>query len=261
MNRKTLLALAALGAFSQCWAVPIVSNVKMEQIEGTKDVRITYDLADNVNTQLWIDVSVMPKATVVNWGTGSLPLTSVEGDVFRMVAPGRDRSLIWHAGADWNGRYTDMAQAIVRAVIPSDRYGICKGRNLVFYDTCQGEYYGSWGKNDKGVIVSVDVDGDKSYAQAYANSWGIRELYAEVLGPGMISFYWRGPSSSYGFLSLLVDGKEVLRAESSSACQREEYKIESPGKHRISWYYSRSSSYSGTGAYVYLDCVEWKQGL
>jgi len=126
------LALVGILTSFSCWAVPIVSNVQMKQIEGTKDVRITYDLADNFNTQLWVTVVVQPTNSVANWGTGTLPLKSVDGDAMRFVAPGRGREIVWHAGDDWNGRYTLTAKAIVSAIIPNDKYEICPKRNLVF---------------------------------------------------------------------------------------------------------------------------------
>ena len=246
MNRKTLLALAGLGAFSQCWAVPIVSNVRMEQIVGTKDVRITYDLADNVNTQLWMDVSVSPKAYVENWGSSTLPVKSVDGDAFRLVAPGRDRTLIWHAGLDWNGRYTDMAQAVVRAKVPD--FGFCKDRNLAFsWDSCwrrKRDASGGW-------------DNDRCYLYASYSSGSVR---TRVMGPGTISFYW-AKSSSYSSIAFMVDGSTVYSLTSSTATSYSpiSYTIKTSGLHEIRWYFT--SSYGSSLSYGYLDCIEWKEGL
>lgn len=250
--REAIVVFVGVAALSCSWAAPIVSNVRMQQIEGTKDVRITYDLADNVNTQLWMDVSVNPKATVVNWGTGSLPLTSVEGDVFRMVAPGRDRSLIWHAGVDWNGRFTDMAQAIVRAKIPNNDYGACPDRSLVFSADYPWLKY-SW----------YDRFEDREYhcARAYESSEdGARGLSTKVMGPGTISFYWymSATSSSYVSLYLYVDGTNCKSCTSTSLSYVD-YEISSPGLHTIVWTFKRGSSDRGKYYYAYVGDVVWHE--
>ena len=109
--RKTSLTLACAVASFCCSAVPIVSNVHMEQIEGTKLVKITYDVADNVNTAFWATVSISTNGV-------TLPSNSVTGDINRIMAPGNGKTIIWDAGADWNGRYTEIAKAKVTAFYP-----------------------------------------------------------------------------------------------------------------------------------------------
>lgn len=244
MNRKTLLALAALGAFSQCWAVPIVSNVKMEQIEGTKDVRITYDLADNVNTQLWVSVSAKPKTSIANWGTKYFPMSSVEGDVRSWVTPGVGKEIIWHAGTDWNGRFTDTAKATIHAVAKiRDVFRICSDGNLKF--TTGG--YGSWSTYSDSTSTGICSFGYQSYETL---------LTTEVQGAGTISFRWSFSNGTYQRWLLKVDGVVVRSRESGSGWSIVSYEITESGPHTITWGYLKSIS--SNSYYAYLTDVKWR---
>ena len=104
--RFAFLSVACASQFVS--AVPIVSNVHMEQIEGTKNVSITYDLADNFNTQLWVSVEISTNGI-------SLPIWNVEGHVNAWVSPGSNKQLVWNAEKDWNGRFTTNAVVVVKA--------------------------------------------------------------------------------------------------------------------------------------------------
>lgn len=109
--KETIVVLIGVAALSCSWAAPIVSNVRMQQIEGTKQVQITYDVADNFNTSLWVSVSITDNGH-------SLPVNTITGDVNRILSPGVGKSMVWDAGKDWNGHFTDKAKAKIRAFYP-----------------------------------------------------------------------------------------------------------------------------------------------
>ena len=109
--KETIVALIGVTALSCGWAAPIVSNVRMQQIEGTKQVQITYDVADNFNTSLWVSVSITDNGS-------TLPVNTITGDVNRILSPGVGKSMVWDAGKDWNGHFTDKAKAKIRAFYP-----------------------------------------------------------------------------------------------------------------------------------------------
>lgn len=110
-HKIVLISLIILAMLPSSWAAPVVSNVRLHQIDGTKQVHITYDVADNFNTSLWVTVSVSTNGV-------ALPTLSVTGDVNRIISPGKGKSLVWDAGEDWNGRYTEIAKAKVTAFYP-----------------------------------------------------------------------------------------------------------------------------------------------
>ena len=241
---QTVSALMVLAAFSCCWAVPIVSNVRMQQIEGTKDVRITYDLADNVNTQLWISVSARPMTNIVNWGTEYFPMSSVEGDVRRWVAPGLGKEIIWHAGTDWNGRFTDTAKATVQATAKiRNEYRICSDENLKF--TTGG--YGTWSTYTDSGVYCIRSSGRQSYATL---------LQTTVQGAGTISFRWKLSHGSYQSWQLMVDGVGVQSRSGGSGWYSVSYAITQSGPHTITWSYQKSTS--DASYYAYLTDVAWK---
>ena len=231
--------LALIAASFCCWAVPIVSNVHMEQIEGTKDIRITYDLADNFNTQLWVSVSVQLLTNVTTWSSSYLPVFSVEGDIRRWVEPGLGKEIIWHAGTDWNGRYTDMAKAYVDAISKiKDTYHICSDGNLRF-TTSGGSLWFANGDN-------------ACCAGAHSNACTLKTT---VHGSGTISFQWWVSKGSYQTLQLLVDGETKLTKTNTSQTSHS-YAITSSGPHTIEWVYTKTTSSSGYNAFV--ANVKWE---
>ena len=238
MKLKTTVTLLALAALSCCWATPIVSNVKMEQIEGTKDVRITYDLADNFNTQLWVSVS----AASINSGSSYLPMNSVEGDVRRWVAPGVGKEIIWHAGIDWNGHYITTAKATINTIAKvRDEFCICTEGNLKFKRSG-----GSWFANA--------VERFAYSSPSNPNGYDI-ELETMVYGAGTLAFNYKVNSSSdYHSFYLVVDGKDVKSLKTTN-WNSYSYRFTTSGPHKVVWRHKGTQS---TSLSAYISDVTWK---
>jgi formylglycine-generating enzyme required for sulfatase activity len=107
---KSAAAMAAavtMGA-GAVWAVPVVSNVNMQQIPNTRLVQVTYDLADEsaiVTLSIETNGVAIPDSAV----------TRLSGDVCKVVEAGNGKSIIWNAGADWPENETENAKARVTA--------------------------------------------------------------------------------------------------------------------------------------------------
>ena len=232
-------------ALRSAWAVPIVSNVQMEQIEGTKLVRITYDVTDNVNTMLWATVSISTNGI-------PLPVNSVTGDVACAMSPGSGKTIIWDAGADWNGRYTEIAEAVVDAsrYEPSDPESVCVGCNLSF--TCSGS--ANW-IVDRSVYKSPNVS-RKSGTISHDQSTSIKTT---VTGPGTLSFYWKVSSeTNYDKLFLYVDGTSITFISGTVDWQEYTYTITGSSTHTIEWRYSKDSNQNAGSDCGWIDDVSWQ---
>ena len=226
-------------------AVPIVSNVQLQQIEGTKLVKITYDVSDNVNTMLWATVSISTNGVV-------LPSDSVTGDVARAMAPGTGKTIIWDAGADWNGRYTEIAEALVdvSAYEPSDPESICVGCNLSF------TYSGSanW-VVDRSVYKTPNISmrsGSISHSQTTT-------IKTTVSGAGTLSFQWKVSSeANYDKLFLYVDGTSVTSISGTVDWQEYTYRITGTSTHTIEWRYTKDGSQVSGSDCGWIDDVSWQ---
>jgi formylglycine-generating enzyme required for sulfatase activity len=106
-SAAAVAAAATMGA-GAAWALPAVSNVNMQQIPYTRQVRITYDLSDeNAIVTLSIETNgvALPDSAV----------TSLSGDVCKVVGTGTGKTIIWNAGVDWPENEVDNARARVTA--------------------------------------------------------------------------------------------------------------------------------------------------
>ena len=104
-------------------AEPVVSNVTSSQIAGTREVAITYTLADATALDGRFNVTV--QASRDNGATWA-PVTQVTGAVSG-VAPGAGKQITWKAGVEWPGLL--LPQVKVRliadngmALIPAGTY-------------------------------------------------------------------------------------------------------------------------------------------
>lgn len=99
-----ILALAALGLAGTLTAragmAPIVTNVVAQQIQGTKNVQITYDLTDPDSPSLTISIGWSPDG-----GTTWNPATSFTAGsaVGNNVTPGTGKTATWQATNDVSG--------------------------------------------------------------------------------------------------------------------------------------------------------------
>ncbi len=91
-------------------AEPVVSNVTSSQIAGTREVAITYTLADATALDGRFNVTV--QASRDNGATWA-PVTQVTG-VVSDVAPGSGKQITWNAGVEWPGLL--LPQAKVRLI-------------------------------------------------------------------------------------------------------------------------------------------------
>lgn len=88
----------------------VATNVKAEQIPGSKQVRVTYDLNYKNGWPVNVTLLMTDRATGVD-----VPVQTVSGDVGK-VPSGVGKSITWDAGADWNGEYTEQMVATVNAI-------------------------------------------------------------------------------------------------------------------------------------------------
>ena len=108
INRAVFTAVAVFMTVGMATAVPVVSNVEMMQLEGSRTVKVTYDLnGEAAIVTLGIETNgvAIPDSAV----------TRLTGDVCKVVELGTDKTIIWNAGADWPENVTESAKAKVTA--------------------------------------------------------------------------------------------------------------------------------------------------
>lgn len=91
---------------------PEITNVKANQRAGTKLVDITYDAADADGDALKVRVEVSSD----DGKTYSVPASSFSGDFGEGVMPGTGKKIVWDAGTDWDGEYSDKMKVKVFAL-------------------------------------------------------------------------------------------------------------------------------------------------
>ncbi len=103
-----MMAAAVLGTAGAALAAPEVSNVSMEQITGTRQVKITYNLT---NEAAIITLSIETNGVAIP----DSAVTRLTGAVCKEVAIGTGHTIMWNAGADWPENITATAKARVTA--------------------------------------------------------------------------------------------------------------------------------------------------
>lgn len=99
--------LHLVGAFR----TPAVKNVQAVQVEGTKLLRITYDLS--VSDDFPCTVTI--RWSIDNGETFPLTATAVTGAVGPGVQQGNDLEVIWDMAVDWDNKFTTQGQVEVIA--------------------------------------------------------------------------------------------------------------------------------------------------
>ena len=108
-----MLAACALPALATVTNTPPkITNVKAVQLTGKKLVEITYDAADAEGDALKIRVEVSDDGGT----TYSVPASSFSGDFGEGVTPGTGKKIVWDAGTDWDGEYSDKMKVKVFAL-------------------------------------------------------------------------------------------------------------------------------------------------
>jgi sulfatase modifying factor 1 len=81
----------------------VVSNVRASQRPGTKLVDIYYDVTGRTNDFIQVSLAVSTNGGV----SYTLPGISCSGSGYGVsVVPGRNRQIVWDAGADWNSNHS-----------------------------------------------------------------------------------------------------------------------------------------------------------
>ena len=79
-----------------------ISNLTVAQRPGTKLMDITYDVSSSTTNAVivWVSLTVSNGAVAIN-------AISLTGDV-GWLATGTGKSVVWNAGADWNGNLAEL---------------------------------------------------------------------------------------------------------------------------------------------------------
>lgn len=113
MNGPLPCILILAAAAAPLLAVPPeITNVRAEQRADTKLVDVWYDAADADGDLLKIRIEVSDNDGV----RYSVPAFSLTGDIGEGIAPGTDKHIVWDAGVDWDGEYSDKMRIKVFAV-------------------------------------------------------------------------------------------------------------------------------------------------
>lgn len=89
-------------------AEPVVSNIRATQIPDTKLVDILYDLSD-------ADGDAMTVSILIEDGDTQILAYSFTGDLGQNIMSGTDKHVVWNAGVDWNGLFSDTVKVGVAA--------------------------------------------------------------------------------------------------------------------------------------------------
>jgi len=91
---------------------PAITNVRASQREGTKLVDIYYDAVDADNDLLKVRIEISDN----DGARYSVPAFSLTGDIGEGIAPGTNKHIVWDAGTDWDGEYSDQMRVKVFAI-------------------------------------------------------------------------------------------------------------------------------------------------
>ena len=93
-----------------------VEHVRGAQRAGTKLVDIYFDVTGTAES-----VTVDLEVSYDGGATWSVSAASLSGHAGAGVAPGRNRHIVWNAGADWDGQYSARMRYRVRRRKPARR--------------------------------------------------------------------------------------------------------------------------------------------
>jgi hypothetical protein len=126
--RLNLIALVLLTFISARAAPPVVSNVRAQQRAGTQYVDIFYNVSDPDGDS---PLRVRFEVSADGGASYTVPVFSFSGAVGPNVLPGNDRLIVWNAGADWPGQFTDRCRVRV-IIVASQRYCLPASSDSVF---------------------------------------------------------------------------------------------------------------------------------
>ncbi len=91
---------------------PEITNVRASQRAETKLVDIYYDAVDADGDALKIRIEISDNDGVKY----SVPAFTLTGDIGEGVTPGTNKHIVWDAGKDWDGEYSDKMRVKVYAI-------------------------------------------------------------------------------------------------------------------------------------------------
>ncbi len=109
---KQLSLLTYMAAMAAIATPPEVTNVTASQRNGSKLVDIYYDVTDADGDLLKVRVEVSDNDGVKY----SVPAFSLTGDIGEGITPGTGKHIVWDAGNDWDGEYSDKMRVKVFAI-------------------------------------------------------------------------------------------------------------------------------------------------
>ena len=105
-----VLALFALPVLAN--TPPEITNVRASQRTDTKLVDIYYDAADADGDALKIRVEISDNDGLKY----SVPALTFTGDIGEGIMPGTNKHIVWDAGTDWDGEYSDQMRVKIYAI-------------------------------------------------------------------------------------------------------------------------------------------------
>ena len=125
---------------------PEITNVRASQRTGSKLVDIFYDAYDADNDSLLVRIQISDN----DGRTFYLGTSSLIGDVGPGIQPGTDKHVVWNAGEDWDGEYSEAMRVRIgvtdmKRCNPVMEFGteVMPGGFLMGADTASGEGEGA----------------------------------------------------------------------------------------------------------------------
>ncbi len=113
--RRVVAGIAMVAAVAWTGLAETVTNVRGRQREKSNLIDIYYDIEATDGGKYTVKVEIEGR-------TNEVTATTFTGDVGDGIAPGRNRHILWNAGADWPGKKGDV-RVIVTATKQDDKHG------------------------------------------------------------------------------------------------------------------------------------------
>ena len=113
--RRMVAGIAMAAAVAWTGFAETVTNVRGRQRENSNLIDIYYDIEATDGGKYTVKVQIEGR-------TNEVTAATFTGDVGDGIAPGRNRHILWNAGADWPGKKGDV-RVIVTATKQDDKHG------------------------------------------------------------------------------------------------------------------------------------------
>jgi len=215
-----------------------ITNVTAQQRPGTKLVDITYDIISDVTNAVPISLQIKNGDVVVS-------SSSSTGDVRSSVLPGVGKSIVWNAGAEWNGTFSEDLLFTV---------GLVTGTSSLSAWATGGQ--ANWFSQS-----AVTYDGEDALRSGAIMNNQESWLQTTVTGPGTISFWWKVSSeSSFDWLEFYSNNVRLHRISGNVNWINQSYLIPS-GAQTLKWRYVKDGSANAGSDCGWVDCVAWNSDV